>query len=196
MGFWSTIGKGLGIAAAPFTGGASLAAIPAIDAISKGMGNASQAQASNRGTKAELMLDQNSALERELLAREAEKRQAQGTAYQNAVRADYANNFKPAARPEGIPNISFGPGLSQAGKGASSELFNQAMTRLQAPDLSRGQTGMPAYKDLSTNKDFKKTLTPGIWERILGYGSALSPIVGGLYGGRSNGLPGFTNKPQ
>jgi hypothetical protein len=49
---WSGILKGIGkigaVAASPFTAGASLAAIPAIDAIGAGLGAASEAQASNR----------------------------------------------------------------------------------------------------------------------------------------------------
>jgi len=54
MGFWGTLGKiGAGIAA-PFTGGASLAAIPAIDAIGGALGGGASAAKEGRLSEAQL----------------------------------------------------------------------------------------------------------------------------------------------
>jgi len=193
--FFGTIGKiGAGIAA-PFTGGASLMAIPAIDALSKGAGSASQSMASNRGTKAEMMMDQNRDLESQLLAREAEKREAQANAYKNAMRSDMAVNWKPTVRPEGIPNISYNAGPSAAGRDIASTMFNQSKSRLGAPDL-QNQQGMQAYRNLANDKEFGKTQKSGFWEKLLGIASGVAPIAGAYLGGGGNGLPGYTNKPQ
>lgn len=187
MSIWSKIAKIGSMVAAPFTGGASLTAMPMIDAASKGLGAAAQSSASNRGTKAEIMMDQNSALEQQLLAREREKREAQGDAYKNAVRADMAQTWKPAARPANIPTISYGGGLSPEGLHAARLLGNQARTRLEAPDLQQGQGGMPSYRDLTKDKDFQKTMNPSIWEKIGGIASAALPLLGGALSAKAGG---------
>lgn len=103
MGFWSTLARIGGYAAAPFTGGASIgignAAGSMIDSASAGLGGASQAAASNRGTKAEIMMDQNRDLERQLLEREQEKRNARSAAYRDMMVGQHVQNFAPAPRP-------------------------------------------------------------------------------------------------
>jgi hypothetical protein len=182
MGFWSTLGKiGAGVAA-PFTGGASLAAIPAIDAASKALGSGSQAAASNRGTKAELMMDQNRDLEAQLLAREREKRDAQQQAYRAAMTGAHATSWKPLARPAGIPG-SYRP-MDALGLDAGRMLNQQGRMRLGADDLNSrdSMSGMPAYRDLTKDKQFQKTLNPGFWEKLAGVGSAVLPLVGGAFG--------------
>lgn len=193
-GWLKSIGKiGAGIAA-PFTGGASLAAIPAIDAIGAGAGAASQASASNRGTKAELLLDQNRDLEQQLLAREADKRAAQRQAYAAAMMGERGQSWSPLSRPAGVPG-SYN-GLTDASRGVSSELFNQAMARMKAPDM-QAQSGVPAYRNLAQDPEFLKTMKPGFWEKfggILGagasaYGAASRPPIGGTrhYGDPNEG---------
>lgn len=186
MGIWSKILKGVAIGAAPFTGGASLAAMPMIDAVSKGLGGASQAAASNRGTKAEMMMDQNSDLERELLAREMNSRQARNDAYQGAIRADMAQTWKPATRPGNIPTISYGGGLSPEGLDAVRTAANQYRGRLGAADL-QSPSGMPSYRNLAQDKDYQKTQKSGIWEKIAGIASAALPVAGMAMGGMGGG---------
>lgn len=179
------IGAGI---AAPFTGGASLAAIPAIDALGQGAGAASQAAASNRGTKASLLMDQNEDLERQLLAREADKRAAQRQAYAAAMMGERGQSWTPLARPAGVPG-SYN-GLTDASKGVSSELFNQAMARMRAPDM-KAQSGMPAYRNLVQDKEFKKTLKPGFWEKLGGITSAAAPFVGSAISGMKGNKGGI-----
>lgn len=184
-GFLGTLGKiGAGIAA-PFTGGASLAAIPAIDALSRGTGAAAEGMAHNRGEKAGLMLDQNSALERELLAREQEKRTARNDAYQNAIRGSIAYNYDPSAAyanaPSRMPHLDVTGGTmgNAQAKAAGDELLKQSMNRLTQPDLqTNGGAAMPAYRNLWNDPEFQKTLNPGFWEKFLGGVSAASPILG------------------
>jgi hypothetical protein len=182
---WSWLGKVGKIAAgvaAPFTGGASLSAIPAIDGISKGLASGSQAAASNRGTKAEIMMDQNAQLEQQLLAREQEKRQAQAQAYRAAMMGNYAQNYKPLSRPSGVP----GTYEATAGTGELGKILQkQAMTRLGASDLNN-MTGMQPYRNLANYEQFKKTLDPGFWEKLSGIGSVAAPILGGIFGGGSD----------
>jgi hypothetical protein len=173
LGFLGKVGKGaLGLA----TGGLSNVAF---DAIGGGLGKASQAQASNRGTKAELMLDQNSALERELIARQQEKRSARDNAYTNAIRGSMAYNWKPTEGPPGINVVRFGGGAigNPQARAAGDELLKQSMNRLTQPDLTvDGGGSMPTYRNLAQDREFQQTLNPGIMERIFGVGSALLPF--------------------
>jgi hypothetical protein len=202
MSFWSNLLKIAPAALAPFTGGASLAFQPAasaaggiFDSIGKGAGAASQAAANNRGTEAELLKDAKDDLERQLIAREVEKRAAQGDSYRKAMSASQMLQWRPAQRPLGVPNISFTQGPGILGAQASGELYKQAMNRMKAPDL-KAQSGLPAYQSLMDDPRFAKTLKPGIWERLGGIASFLSPIIGQIAGAKTNGntptLPGDT----
>jgi hypothetical protein len=192
-GWLGTLGKvGAGIAA-PLTGGASLAAIPAIDALSKSTGAASQAQASNRGTKAGLMMDQNSDLERELLARQQETRSARNDAYQNAIRGSIAYSYDPSKQFDGLPSkvphldVTGGTMGNPQAHAAGDELVKQSMNRLTQPDLqTAGGGSMPAYRNLWNDPEFQKTLNPSLMEKILGYTSAFSPILGMALGKGEN----------
>lgn len=157
------------------------------DSISRGLGSYSQAQASNRGTNAELQLDANSALERELIAREQEKRTAQNDAYQNQIRGSLASNWQsPQAPRSGINVVRFGgpngPANDQT-RAAGAGLYSQATARLQAPDL-QNQTGMPTYNNLMQNPLFTQNLKAGKGEKLAGIGSALTPLAGALLGRR------------
>lgn len=182
MGLWKTIGKGLAVAAAPFTGGTSLSAIPFIDAIGSGAGKAAQSMASNRGARASTQVDLQDQLEQQLLAREANTRAAQSDAYRKAVMGDLASSWRPAARPTGTPTISFG-GPSERGMTAGSELFEQAMSRMRQPDIAQ-QRGLPPLKDLSRDPEFQKTQKSGFLEKLLGVGSAVAPIISAGLKGR------------
>lgn len=188
---WGSILKGLGKVgagiAAPFTGGASLMAIPMIDAIGAGAGAASQASASNRGTKADLMLQQQGQLEQQLLAREAEKRDAQRSAYRAAMAGDYAANWKPLTRPAGVPSAGTQP-MSQNAIDTGNMLYNQGRMRLGADDLNTrdSMSGMPAYRNLTNDKEFKKTLSPGFWEKLGGIVGAAGPALSRGFGGQQS----------
>jgi hypothetical protein len=148
MSFLGTLGKFLGpaagIAAAPFTGGASL--IPTIlGGAGAAVGAMGQGAAENRGAKTAAQLDRDvlaqrsaSDYEQALENRaklEMDRRTADAKARQDAfvqsLRSALALNFSPAARPEGVANISFvGKGIGEQGQAAAAEMSRQAMLRL------------------------------------------------------------------
>jgi hypothetical protein len=152
-----------------------------LDALGKGAGAASQAAASNRGTKAEIMMDTNALLEQQLLAREAEKRDAQKSAYRAAMMGDYTANWKPLGRPAGVPSMGY-PEMTPRSIEAGNMLYNQGRMRLGADDLNSrdSMSGMPAYNDLTKNKEFMNTLSPGFWEKIGGIAGWAAPAVGAM----------------
>lgn len=185
LDFLKGAGKVGAVVAAPFTGGASLAAIPALNAFDKvgaAAGGAANAMAHNRGTKAGLMLDQNDALEQQLLAREREKRDARSSSYRDMMVGANTMNWQPNARPAGMAP-SRRPPMSEQGQVAGGALYNQALARMGAPDLSThaGNSGMPAYRNLANDKDFKNTQKSGIMEKLLGIGSVAAPFVGSYF---------------
>jgi hypothetical protein len=204
MGFLSGLAKIGGWAAAPFTGGASIgignAVGGALDAAGRGAGNAANAMAGNRGTKLGVMMDQNSALEKELLAREEEKRSARNDAYKNAIRGSIAYNYDPSKQFAGLPgnvphlDVTGGTMGNPQAHAAGDELLKQSMNRMTQPDL-QGPGGMPAYRNLATDSEFNKALNPGFWEKFLGGASAALPIAGMFTGPRSgNNSMGNTGK--
>lgn len=190
---WGTIAKLIGKGAlAVGTGGSSLA-LPGVGASSmvgdalggfgKAAGGAAQAQASNRGTKAELMMDQHSQMEQELLRREMEKRTARAAAYRDAMVGSHAMGFEAAPRPAAITTPSYvkpNPG----GQLAAGELFRQGNRRLLQPDLVN-PGGMSPYQSLMENPEFMKTMKPGLWEKILGIAGVAAPAAG-MFMGKGN----------
>lgn len=176
MSFWSALGKiGAGIAA-PFTGGASLAAIPAIDAIGKAAGGAAGAMANNRGAAGAMKLDEQAQFEQQLLAREEEKRRARNDAMKQSVYASLLGQFHPGARPAGISASPFAS-LGAGGTMAANEVGSQSMRRLLQPDLVN-----PSAPPALTRLDLSKELKPSLWEKLLGAGSVAAPLLSGVIG--------------
>jgi hypothetical protein len=189
MSFWSNLAKIGGFAAAPFTGGASIplgmAAGGALDAFGKASGAAGQGMASNRGTKAELMLDEQSDFERQLLARELEKRAARSAAYRDAVVGAHGMNFQPAVRPGSVTTPSYYQPSAER-QLAAEELFRQGNRRLLQPDLVNA-SAPPALQRLMDNPEFLRTLSPSIWEKLLGIAGVAAPAAGMFMGGGDQG---------
>lgn len=197
MSFWGNLAKIGGFAAAPFTGGASIPIGMAVgNSIGAAAGGAAQGMANNRGVKASVMMDQNSALERELLAREEEKRAARNDAYKNAQRGAIAYNWQPQQGPPGIPHFDVTGGTmgTPQAKAAGDEMLKQSMNRMTQPDLQT-PGGMPAYRNLANDKDFNKAMNPGLWEKIAGIAAVGAPIAGGIFSG-GGGNTGFTGGKQ
>lgn len=176
MAFWDLLGKiGAGVAA-PFTGGASLAAIPMIDALGAGASGAAKSMASNRGTAAELTLDANKQFEDALLKRELEKRANRNDALKQSVFASLLSQYHPSARPMGMPQSPF-QGLGSIGTQATDFAAQDALNRLRAGDT------LPALQ----RPDLSKYTNPSIWERLLGFGGAAASAYGAAASKQNNG---------
>jgi len=170
MSFLSILGKlGAGVAA-PFTGGASLGAIPLIDALGAGASNAAKSMAQNRGTSAELTLDANKQFEDELMRRELEKRASRNDALKQSVFASLLGQYQPAQRPVGMPQSPY-QGLGAIGGQATSFAAQDALNRLKAGDQ------LPAL----ARPDLSKFMKSSLWEKLLGIGGAAA----GAYGAAS-----------
>lgn len=176
MGIWSTLGKLGAIGAAPFTGGASLSALPAIDAIGAGLGAASQGMASNRGAQFQgqmeldrLLMDRDQQLFGNQLAAAQEGR----TSASDALAKLFATGrvLNPGARPQLSP-YSVAPRMA-------SDAERQGASALQAEVLARLQGGNPisAPEQRPLNVD-PKLLKSGLLERIFGIAGAGATVYG------------------
>lgn len=167
MSFLSILGDiGAGIAA-PFTGGISLAAIPAIDALGAGASKTASNLASDRGTSAQLTLDAQRQFENELMARQQNQRTAQANALKQSIFASMLQGYQPAQRPMGVPQSAF-QGLGATGNQATSFIASDALNRLKAGDQ------LPSLQPL----DVSQYTSPSIWEKILGIGGAAASAYG------------------
>lgn len=188
MSFLSILGKvGAGIAA-PFTGGASLAAIPAIDAIGSALGAGSKASASNRGTALDAAMEQEKLRQQQMrdyftasrdafdtnMSRSQEVRAGEGDAWRKLQQAAYVGN----APGEMSLNLAGPYSRSVAGptsmeRSAANTLSSEMANRMKM--LGREYTlpnaiGAPAKPNPYTNDP---SLTkPGLWETLSGYAGA------------------------
>lgn len=211
MGFWSTLGKiGLGVAgavAAPFTGGASLAAtIPGIiggvgSALSAGAG----AAAANRGEEADRRLVQDQLrvaqardaagneidLSRLQLDQQAADRTSQNNAYANALRSALALNTPDVNVDRSkflgnVPTITFnGPrpsNLGTEGKDAAQIMNNLALRKLLSGEERRDTAGYQTPEMSDTPK-------ASIWEKLAGVGGLAGTIVGDVLRRKPAGSP-------
>lgn len=197
MGFWSGLAKGLlgagGAIAAPFTGGASLAAtLPGIIG-SVGSGIAGGLQ---KGREAENAAAQDAAsfAQREAAAKEASlmnragldlsqrgfAQQSQGDAYQKALKSALAMNLQDAniQLPSRITKFNITGGLRPSaigaeGKAAATELNKQAMLKLMSGEKF---DAMPAYQGTAAPA-YRK---PGVLENIAGIAGLAGNTVGSL----------------
>jgi hypothetical protein len=167
MGFFSALGKIGSVVAAPFTGGASLAAIPMIDALGKGASSAAQSMANNRGSAAELELDANDQFERQLLARELEKRNSRNDALRQSIFGSLLAQYQAPIRPAGMPSSPFAS-LGAVGTDAANLAAQDALARLRAGDT------LPALQ----RPDLSKYTKSSIWEKLLGIGGAAASAYG------------------
>jgi hypothetical protein len=140
MGFWSGLLKGAATVAAPFTGGASLAAIPVID----GIGNAVQAGAGVAGDLAKgREAGRQSEFQNSVVRNQQDLRQrqfaneSQSDAFHKSMLGALGMNVQDASinRPDGVPNTSMSGGLRPSalgmeGRAAAGMLHGQAMKRL------------------------------------------------------------------
>lgn len=210
MGFWSTLGRGLGIAGAGIaTGLTGGAAAPLLGtALSVGgtvAGGIANSLANNRGEQDQQNLsrdqlaliaarDQDRAgLERaDLQLREnADQRRGQTESFQQALRAALALNSTDNQvdtsqfRTQGVPSISFGQGVRSSigpqGQAAASALERNAMLRLMNGEP---RTSVPEYAGPSLSEPSRA----GFWENLLG-GVSLGADVAGQFSGARGAAP-------
>lgn len=183
MGFLSLLGKIGAVGAAPFTGGASLAALPAIDAISAGLGGAAQGMASNRGAKFQgqldlerLLMDRDQQAFNNSIAREQEGRAGSSDAFRKLMASGRVLN--PAARPNVSPYAAPPRMASDAERSGASALQAEVLARLQ------GGNPIGAFQQRPVNID-PKLLNPGILERIFGIASPVLSGYSAIQGARN-----------
>lgn len=181
---WGILGKLGAAAAAPFTGGLSLSAIPAIDAIGAGAGAAAQGMAANRGAKTSLEMDKVAAGQqgqRDMLSALMQRDQAQQSAQPGALRQMMALNYlgdpsrqvqspglstysKPlAGTPDATRDLAHDPALLSA--------LRERMT-FQHDPLGGFMPSMPNFSGAD------KAAKTGILEKILGIGGAAASAYG------------------
>lgn len=194
MGLWSTIGKIGAIGAAPFTGGASLAALPAIGAAGEMLGGFAQGQASNRGNEYSGQLDlARLIMERERMRGEAENdyfnqslsraqdnRAGRSSAFRSLLAA--ARLKSPGPRPQLSP-YSIAPRTPTGDEVAGADALSaEVLARLQngspLPEVTRREIADP-LEGVDAG-----LLRPGRMERILGVASPVLTAIGSL--GRVN----------
>src|SRR5688572_18963852 len=124
MGLWSTLAKIGGVAAAPFTGGASLALPAVLEAGGAMLSAGANASASNRGAQIEAAIEQERLRQQQeqnyrdaLVQREQEGRASATDAFKKLQQATYLMNrgdYSPASvtsqgKPMQLASFGFGP---------------------------------------------------------------------------------------
>lgn len=148
MGFWSTMGKiGAGIAA-PFTGGASLGAIPFIDALGQTASGTAQGRAEGRKSEAEIQLERDRLLQQrfgnELSAAQLNLNAPQVRAAQS-VKGDVLANAQPFQWTGGTQMVGEIP-VPQFSGGLNPGIFSDN-TRSLGRMLSAGAVGQQGVND-------------------------------------------------
>lgn len=159
------------IAATPFTGGASLGALPSIlGAGGAALGAFSQGQATNRGEKfggqlelERLLQERDQQMFDQRVAREAEGREGQSDAWRKLLAGSHA--LSPGDRPQLSPYSRAPRTLTPDEQTAAEAMVYEAQKRLQ------GGNPIPEVRDRQMSVD-PKLLNAGIWEKILGTGGA------------------------
>jgi hypothetical protein len=192
MGLWSTLAKIGGIAAAPFTGGASLALPAVLEAGGSMLSAGANASASNRGAQIEAAIEQERLRQQQqrdyrdaLVQREQEGRASATDAFKKMQQATYLihrGDYNPATvtsqgQPMQLASFGFGPRAStETELTGSHALRNEVMQRLQ------GGNQIPEVQAPTPFTIDPKLLKGSIWEKLAGIaGPALA-----TYGAATN----------
>lgn len=191
MSFWAGllkgVAKGAAGVAAPFTGGASLAAIPMIDAIGSGLGAASNSMTNNRSQQGNIedeKLRLGQTQERNyfdtLLEADKQKNANAQSAFKRLLNVTYMGNPDAHVTSPGIAGkysrAIAGPSAAQvemANGPLRDETYNRAT---YGTDPLQGQTPT-RVQDYSA---MDKTGKSSIWEKLLGIGGAASSAYGAV----------------
>jgi len=213
MGFWGTLGKigsiAAPLAAIPFTGGLSAlglggavkSALPGVlSAAGRTIGAGTQQAAQNRSAEMEagLMRDQlamqaqqqheqaqqqRARLEMDQRAYDTKSRLDAGN---TAMRASSIQNWKPAARPSGVSNISFTQGPGEGGMAAAKEMERQALMRQLRGEQFAPMSALAGPYAVSPMKK------AGTMEKI---GNFMAPALS-IGGAIAAGQQGLSRKPS
>lgn len=171
-----------------------------LSSIGRTIGAGTDQAAQNRGaeTEAQLFRDQIAMQaqrdhESELVRRAQLEMEQKGfdtkfreDAGNSAIRASAIQNWKPAARPDGVANISFAGAPGEGGMQAAKEMERQALIRqLQGGNLTAPPTLDPKY-NVSAVKQ------AGTMEKIGGFLSPAFSIGGAI----AAGAQGLSRKPK
>jgi hypothetical protein len=189
VGFWSGLGKIGGaigsVAAIPFTGGLSAAALPGIiGAAGAGLGAISQGQAQNRGQEFEgqldlerLLMDRDSQFFNQNMARQQEGRESGQDAWRRLLSAQ--RTISPGPRPQ-LSKYSIAPRQSTGAELQGADAMTQeVMARLQGGNPIAAPTQRPMSVD-------PKLLKSGWLEKLLGYGGAAASAYGAMNKGKAS----------
>lgn len=205
MSIWSKLGKialaAAPIAAAPFTGGGSLALLPTVLSAGGAVASAmSGSAAANRDAKATASLAQQKEQDQQqrdfqdqMIARETSDRAGQSDAWKKLQQASYVAgggaNQAPTMTTSGraLAPTSFSPKAAGADEVAAATAL-QGQTR---DDLMAGRfhTNGGAPTPLTAPKPFvfdPKLLDPSIWEKLGGIAGPALGAIGGMMGQKSN----------
>jgi hypothetical protein len=183
MGFWGTLGKigGAigGIAAAPFTGGGSLAALPAIlGAGGAALGAISQGKAQNRGAEfggqldlERLLMERDAQFFNQNIAREQEGRAGASDAWRKLLSAQHT--ISPTPRPNVSPYSAAPRQATGAEMQGADALTQEVLARLTGGNPIAAPTQRPLSVD-------PKLLKSGWLEKLAGYGGAGLSAYGAL----------------
>jgi len=196
MGFWSGLGKVLGavgpLVAAPFTGGASLAASPILKTIGKvasiagpiasGLAAGSQKGREGENTaasdQADFRLRESNFNEDNQISRadldlrqRGDARTGQSDAYKKALQSALGMNIKdfeidPSSLPAGVKLLKTSGGLRPSAMGAEGKAAHAAMNKMAIEKLLAGEQydKLPAL-ERTLPAEYKK---PGLFENITG----------------------------
>jgi hypothetical protein len=192
MSLWSTLAQIGGIAAAPFTGGASLAIPAALEVGSKALGAAANSSASNRSAQVQADIEQERLRQQSqrdfwqaLVAREQEGRASGTDALKKLQQTSYLENrtgYRPTTLSTSVgsktlPSFGFGPAAStEADVTGAQALRNEVMKRLQ------GGNAIPEVPNPYENPFMLPERHAGFWEKFAGIASPILGTASALYG--------------
>lgn len=198
MGFWSGLAKiagpVAGLAAAPFTAGATLPLV--LGAAGSAVGAAANGAAQNRGAQNALNMDRDQqrlqaqtaneqALENrgrlELDTQQAD-RTSQADAYMKALKSALALNMGDVSmnRPQGIPEFRFSGGPRPSAIGAQGKQAAELLNAQALQKLMNGEqhTPLPALQKFEQTPEKKAS----IWEKIAGFAAPALTAAGQIMG--------------
>ena len=174
MSLWSKLGNilkvGGGVAAAPFTGGASL--IPTIASMGGSvLGGLAEGKAAGRSNQVQAGLTEeeiNQGRQQQFfnnsLAREADKRASGANAMRAIQQSEYLANAEGYAPKAGLGSFGFGPkGATAAEKAAAAKYLAENQQR-----INTGDSLLPQVKDPGTYRIDPKLLKAGKLENVMG----------------------------